>query len=84
MPAALPGAQLAYAAAVVGIGVYLLALVLTFWLPNRPRNFPTSKLSRRYRHRYFPRPHGTGLSPGRQSGGFAGASIADELTENTY
>jgi MFS family permease len=40
MPAALPGAQLAYAAAVVGIGVYLLALVLTFWLPEPPERLP--------------------------------------------
>ena len=40
MPAALPGAQLAYAAAVVGIGVYLLALVLTFWLPEPPEKLP--------------------------------------------
>jgi sugar phosphate permease len=40
MPAALPGAQLAYAAAVVGIGVYLLALVLTFWLPEPPEQLP--------------------------------------------
>ena len=40
MPAALPGAQLAYAAAVVGVGVYLLALVLTFWLPEPPEKLP--------------------------------------------
>jgi hypothetical protein len=40
MPAALPGAQLAYAAAAVGIGVYLLALVLTFWLTEPPEKLP--------------------------------------------
>jgi hypothetical protein len=40
MPAALPGAQLSHAAAVVGIGVYLLALVLTFWLPEPPEKLP--------------------------------------------
>ncbi len=40
MPAALPGAQLAYAAAVVGAGVYLLALVLTFWLTEPPEKLP--------------------------------------------
>jgi sugar phosphate permease len=40
MPAALPGAQLAYAAAVVGVGVYLVALVLTFWLPEPPEQLP--------------------------------------------
>lgn len=40
MPAALPGAQLAYAAAVVGVGVYLLALVLTFWLPEPSAKLP--------------------------------------------
>ena len=40
MPAALPGAQLSYAAAIVGIGVYLLALVLTFWLPEPPEKLP--------------------------------------------
>jgi len=40
MPAALPGAQLAYAAAVVGVGVYLLALLLTFWLTEPPEKLP--------------------------------------------
>lgn len=40
MPGALPGAQLAHAAAVVGIGVYLLALVLTFWLTEPPEKLP--------------------------------------------
>ncbi len=40
MPAALPGAQLAYAAAVVGVCVYLLALLLTFWLPEPPEKLP--------------------------------------------
>ena len=40
MPAPLPGAQLAYAAAVVGTGVYLLALVLTFWMAEPPEKLP--------------------------------------------
>jgi MFS family permease len=40
MPGVLPGAQLAYAAAVVGVAVYLLALVLTFWLPEPPEQLP--------------------------------------------
>jgi hypothetical protein len=40
MPAALPGAQLAYAAGAVGIGVYLLALLLTFWLVEPPEKLP--------------------------------------------
>jgi MFS family permease len=40
MPATLPGAQLAYAAGAVGIGVYLLALVLTFWLVEPPEKLP--------------------------------------------
>ncbi len=40
MPAALPGAQLSYAAAIVGVGVYLLALVLTFWLTEPPEKLP--------------------------------------------
>src|SRR5581483_10528213 len=40
MPAALPGAQLAYAASIVGVGVYLLALILTFWLTEPPAKLP--------------------------------------------
>lgn len=40
MPAALPGAQLSYAAAIVGVGVYLLALILTFWLTEPPEKLP--------------------------------------------
>jgi sugar phosphate permease len=40
MPAVLPGAQLAYAASIVGVGVYLLALVLTFWLVEPPEKLP--------------------------------------------
>ena len=40
MPAILPGAQLAYAASIVGVGVYLLALVLTFWLVEPPEKLP--------------------------------------------
>jgi MFS family permease len=40
MPATLPGAQLAYAAGAVGIGVYLLAVVLTFWLVEPPEKLP--------------------------------------------
>src|SRR5579862_3117620 len=40
MPAASPGGQLAHAAAVVGIGVYGLALALTFWLPEPPETLP--------------------------------------------
>ena len=40
MPATLPGAQLAYAAAIVGVGVYLLGLVLSFWLTEPPAQLP--------------------------------------------
>jgi hypothetical protein len=40
MPAALPAAQIAYAAAIVGIGVYGLALLLSFWLPEPPEKLP--------------------------------------------
>jgi MFS family permease len=40
MPAASPAAQIAYAAAAVGIGVYALALTLSFWLPEPPEKLP--------------------------------------------
>jgi hypothetical protein len=40
MPAGLPGAQLSYAAAIVGICVYSAALLLTFWLPEPPERLP--------------------------------------------
>jgi hypothetical protein len=36
MPGATPGNKLAYAATVVGIGVYVLAFVLTFQLKEPP------------------------------------------------
>ena len=40
MPAGLPGAQLSYAAAIVGIAVYSGALILSFWLPEPPGTLP--------------------------------------------
>ena len=40
MPAGIPGAQLSYAAAIVGIGVYAGALILSFWLPEPPETLP--------------------------------------------
>ena len=40
MPAELPGAQLAYAAAIIGIVVYSTALILSFWLPEPPETLP--------------------------------------------
>ena len=40
MPGISPGIKLAYAAAAVGVGVYALALVLTFWLPEPPVKLP--------------------------------------------
>jgi hypothetical protein len=40
MPGSAPGAQLSYAAALVGIGVYSGALILTFWLPEPPETLP--------------------------------------------
>jgi MFS family permease len=40
MPGSLPAVKLTYAAAVVGIAVYALALVLTFWLPEPPEKLP--------------------------------------------
>ncbi len=36
MPGATPGAQLAYAACIIGIGVYATALIATWWLPEPP------------------------------------------------
>ena len=40
MPEGVPGAQLSYAAAIVGIGVYSGALILSFWLPEPPETLP--------------------------------------------
>ncbi len=40
MPGATPAAQIAYAAAAVGIGVYGAALALSFWLPEPPEKLP--------------------------------------------
>lgn len=40
MPGATPAAQIAYAAAVVGIAVYGAALALSFWLPEPPEKLP--------------------------------------------
>lgn len=36
MPGATPGTQLAYAACIVGMGVYTIALIATWWLPEPP------------------------------------------------
>jgi predicted MFS family arabinose efflux permease len=40
MPGATPAAQLAYAAAAVGVAVYGAALALSFWLPEPPEKPP--------------------------------------------
>ena len=40
MPGISPSTKLAYAAAAVGFGVYALALLLTFWLPEPPVKLP--------------------------------------------
>lgn len=40
MPGALPATKLTYAATIVGIGVYLLALILTNFLPEPPAKLP--------------------------------------------
>jgi hypothetical protein len=40
MPGAVPAAKLAYAAAAVALGIYLLGNVLTFFLPEPPAKLP--------------------------------------------
>jgi hypothetical protein len=40
MPGAAAATKLAYAAAAVGLGVYLLANVLSFFLPEPPAELP--------------------------------------------
>ncbi len=40
MPGRMPANKLSYAAATVGAGVYVLALLLTFWLPEPPAKLP--------------------------------------------
>jgi hypothetical protein len=40
MPGTIPAAKLAYAAAAVALGIYLLGNVLTFFLPEPPASLP--------------------------------------------
>jgi hypothetical protein len=40
MPGAIPGAQLAYAATIIGLCTYSAAILLTFWLPEPPETLP--------------------------------------------
>ncbi|MEI9812984.1 MAG: hypothetical protein WDO18_10080 [Acidobacteriota bacterium] len=38
MPAVNPGTQVAYAACIVGVAVYSIALIATRWLPEPPEH----------------------------------------------